>query len=125
MSESTPGYVRHVVDSGDNLVGPEAFKASVTQFRTAFPDLVVTLDDIMVAGDKTVSRWTSTATHTGPYGELPPTGTSVRFSGALISHIVDGEVVEDWLYYNDGGLLQQLGFTLTPPETSAEETSSK
>lgn len=34
-------------------------------------------------------------------------------------------VVEDWLYYNDGGLLQQLGFTLTPPERAAEEPSSE
>jgi len=120
-----PGYVRHLVDTGDDVVGQEAFKAAVTEFRTALPDLVVTLDEIMVAGDRTVAQWTITGTHTGPLGELPPTGKSVRFSGVLISQIVGGMVVEDWLYYNGGGFQQQLGFTLTPPVAEMSEGSQE
>jgi len=116
-----PGYVRHFVNMDEDVVGLDAFKEEITEFLTGFPDLFVTLDEIIVSSDKVAFRWTLTGTNTGPLDELPATGRSVQVSGVVISHLVDGKVVEDWLYYNQGALLQQLGFALVPPTFEAEE----
>ncbi|MEJ2583027.1 MAG: ester cyclase [Acidobacteriota bacterium] len=118
-----PGFVWHVVDMGEDVVGTAAFKELVTGFRTAFPDFHVTFDEVLVAGDKTVIRWTMTGTNTGPLEGLPPSGQPVRLQGVAISRAVDGVTTEVWQYYNQLAMFQQMGFTLTP--ASAGETAGE
>jgi len=114
-------YVRHYVDIYEDIVGIDAYKQWITNTRTIFPDFNVTQDGEMVAkGDKIVSRWIVEGTNTGPlntpFGSFPSTGKKARFYGVSIFQIVDGKIVEEWLYFNQASLLQQLGFTLTPPQ---------
>jgi len=116
-----PDFVWHVVDMGEDVVGIAAFKELVTGFRTAFPDFHVTFDEVLVAGEKTVIRWTMTGTNTGPLQDLPPSGQPVRLRGVAISRAVDGVTVEVWQYYNQLSMFQQMGMTLTPP-TAGEGT---
>jgi len=110
-----PGYVRHVVDISEDIVGPVGFGEAVVAIRTQFPDFHVRYDGIIVAGDTIVLRWTVTGTDTGAVGELPPTGMSIQISGASVIHVIDGKFAEEWMYYNEGAMMQQLGFTLAPP----------
>ena len=112
----SPDYVYHQVDISEDVVGIEANKELVASFRTSFPDLNVTFDELIIKGDYSVIRWTVTGTNTGPYGDLPPTGKKVKYSGVAISHVVDGKISETWQYYNQAALLIQLGYTITPPE---------
>ncbi|MCG6948980.1 MAG: ester cyclase [Acidobacteria bacterium] len=118
-----PDFVWHVVDIGEDVVGTAAFKELVTDFRTAFPDFHVTFDEVLVAGDKTVIRWTMTGTNTGPLQGLPPSGQPVQLQGVAISRAVDGKTTEVWQYYNQLSMFQQMGYTLTP--ASAEETTEE
>src|SRR3954447_8413348 len=46
--------------------GPHAFKRAVGLFRTAFPDIHVTVEDLAAEGDKVFGRFTTRGTHTGP-----------------------------------------------------------
>ena len=110
-----PDFVWHVVDIAEDVVGTAAFKELVTSFRTAFPDFHVTFDEVLVAGDKTVIRWTMTGTNTGPLQGLPPSGQPVRIQGVAISHSVDGRTIEVWQHYNPLSMFQQMGYTLAPP----------
>ena len=110
-----PGYVRHVVDISEDVVGPVGFGEAVMAFRTQFPDFHVRFDEVIVAGDRIVLRWMVTGTDTGGVGELPPTGMPIQISGASVIHVIDGRFVEEWMYYNEGAMMQQLGFTLAPP----------
>lgn len=114
-------YVRHYVDIYEDIVGIDAYKKWIADTRTGFPDFNITLEgEIIAKADKIVIRWIAEGTQTGPLampsGELPPTGKKVKFFGESIAHIVDGKIAEDWLYFNQASLLQQLGFTITPPE---------
>jgi steroid delta-isomerase-like uncharacterized protein len=114
-------YVRHYVDMYEDIVGIDAYKQWITNTLTIFPDFNVTQDGEMIAkGDKIISRWIVEGTNTGPLnlpvGSFPSTGKKVRFYGVSIFHIVDGKIAEEWLYFNQASLLQQLGFTLTPPQ---------
>ena len=112
-----PDYARHYVDIFEDIVGIDAFKQWITDVRTAFPDFNITIEgEIIVKADKIVSRWIAEGTNVGSFLGLPPTGKKVKFFGVNILHIVNGKVVEEWLYFNQASLLQQLGFTLTPPQ---------
>jgi len=110
-----PGYVRHVVDISEDIVGSVGFGEAVMAFRTQFPDFHVRFDEVIVAGDRIVLRWTVTGTDAGAVGELPPTGMPIQISGASVIHVIDGRFSEEWMYYNEGAIMQQLGFTLAPP----------
>jgi steroid delta-isomerase-like uncharacterized protein len=109
------GYVRHVVDISEDIVGSVGFGEAVVAFRTQFPDFHVRFDEVIVAGDRIVLRWTVTGTDTGAFGELPPTGMAIQIQGASVIHVIDGKFAEEWMYYNEGAMMQQLGFTLAPP----------
>lgn len=110
----SPDYVRHTVDVLDDIVGTDAFKEYVTSVRTTYPDFNLTIDEQIKSGDTFAVRWTVTATNTGP-GDFPPTGKKVKFSGASISKVAEGKIIEEWLYYNQAAILTQLGYTITPP----------
>jgi len=115
-----PEFVSHDYATNEEVVGLDAFKESITSLRTQYPDFNLTFDEIIVKDDKAVFLWTTTGTNTGPLqtpmGELPPTGKKVRVSGVSISRRVNGKTAEQWVFYNMLDVMQQLGFTLTPPQ---------
>lgn len=82
------------INDGAPAIGREAISASVQGFMMAFPDMVVTMDEISLDGDRGVYRWTLTGTNTGPDG----TGNSVRISG-----------YEEWTIGVDGLIAQSKG----------------
>jgi steroid delta-isomerase-like uncharacterized protein len=116
----TPEVVRHDCGLPEDVVGLENMKNYFIFNRTAFPDLNLTVDKTIVKGHDIVFIWTFAGTNTGPMGDIPPTGKSVRFSGISAGRLVDGKLAEVWDYYNQASMLQQLGFTLTPPALPEE-----
>jgi len=115
-----PEFVSHNYATNEEQVGLDALKEGITSMRTTLPDINVTYDEIIIMGDKTVTRWTMTGTNTGPLraseGELPPTGKKIRLSGVTISRRVNEKIAEEWIYFNVLDMLIQLGWTITPPQ---------
>ncbi len=111
----SPELIRHEAGQ-DDIVGLEEYKEQINYYRTAFPDMYVSFDVKFIKDDEIMYILTFTGTQTGSLGELPPTGKKVTFSVAEIDRIVDGKIVEEWLYINFLDVFTQLGFTLTPPE---------
>ena len=107
-----PNYVYHG-PMGIEAKGPEGFKQLVTMFRAAFPDIHVTIDDMVAEGDKVVSRFTFTATHKGEWMGVAPTGKQVTLSGILIDRWVGGKEVEAWSVLDMLAMMQQMG--VVPP----------
>jgi steroid delta-isomerase-like uncharacterized protein len=105
------GYVLH--DPAQLIRGPEGFKAYVSAFRAAFPDMHATIESQIAEEDRVAMRFTVRATHTGEFQGLPPTGKQVMLTGIDIQRIVDGKIVENWVNLDALGLLQQLG--VIPP----------
>jgi steroid delta-isomerase-like uncharacterized protein len=98
------------------LVGIEALKAMAKNNAISFPDFKGTIEELVVKGDKIWCRYTMTGTHTGPLGDLPPTGKTFRITGLAVTRVADGKIVEDETFWNVLDFYQQLGFTLTPPQ---------
>jgi steroid delta-isomerase-like uncharacterized protein len=105
-------FVAH--SSGPDVHGREEMKQYVQSLRTAFPDLQMSIDDQVAEGDKVVTRWTATGTHTGPFQGIPPTGKRGSLSGIDIDYVVDGKTIECWTISDDLSLLQQLGVLDSP-----------
>jgi steroid delta-isomerase-like uncharacterized protein len=89
----------------------EGLKGFVIAVRTSYPDVHVTIHDLMAAeGDKVVARWTFEGTDTGGSLALgtPPTGKHVKFTGILIHRFEGGKVVETWFEADYLDLRKQL-----------------
>ncbi len=84
-------------------------KEEITAFLGAFPDLHVTVEDLIAEGDKIVGRVTLTGTHLGELMGIPATGKKVSFSEILIVRISNGKVVELSEVADTMSMMQQLG----------------
>ena len=101
------------------LSGPDAFKRVATMYRNAFPDVRMTVDDVIASSDKVVLRWHSDGTHRGALPGLAPTGVHGSVTGISIDEWKDGKIVETWTEWDNLGLARQLG--AAPPEGSIGE----
>jgi steroid delta-isomerase-like uncharacterized protein len=100
-----PEYVEHL-PTGD--VSLEQLKKYATKFFAAFPDISITVDDMVAEGDKVAVLVNWRATHKGEYMGIPPTGKKIDITVAMIIKIVGGRWVEFW-NVTDIRLAQQLG----------------
>jgi steroid delta-isomerase-like uncharacterized protein len=89
--------------------GLAGHKQVLAMFRAAFPDLKVTVEDVIAEGDWTMLRWSGSGTHTGQLMNIPPTGKSVRITGMDILKLDNGKIKERWAEIDALGLMQQLG----------------
>ncbi len=102
-----PNYVNH--DFPAPTPGAEGFKQIIGMFRAAFPDLRVTLEDVLAEGDKVTSRGYFTGTHKGVFQGVAPTGKQVKVKYQDMWRIEGGRCVENWVQMDIIGLMQQLG----------------
>ena len=100
--------IDHVTRPG-NPIGLEGFKQSVTMFRNAFPDLEISSDDQITAGDKVAVVWTARGTHLGDLMGIAPTGKRIEVRGMYMYRFADGKVVERAGARDMLGLMQQIG----------------
>ena len=102
-------YVNHTTTSGGEIKGRQGVRDIVEQWRAAFPDVRVSLDDVFAADDRVVTRITVTGTHEGDWRGVAPTGASVDIRIISIFRIEDGQIIERWENADMLGLVQQLG----------------
>ena len=105
----TPNCEHHDASSPDFGRGPESEKKRATLYRTAFPDLRLTIEDIIAEGETVIARWSCRGTHKGDLSGIAPTGKQVTISGVSIARFTNGKMVEGWVNWDALGLMQQLG----------------
>ena len=101
-----PDAVGHV-ESG-TVIGSAPFKQYRASLLNAFPDLCVSVEDVISNEDSVAVRWCVTATHLGDGLGIPATGRPVSFAGMTWFRLADGRAVEGWDAWNLGGLLDSL-----------------
>jgi steroid delta-isomerase-like uncharacterized protein len=89
--------------------GSQLAKEVFARLLEAYPDLHITIEDLIEEGDKVVARNTVTGTHRGDYMGIPPTGKSVTYNEIFIGRFVDGRVAETWGVVDVLSQLRQLG----------------
>jgi steroid delta-isomerase-like uncharacterized protein len=107
-------FVATVVGAPEQIRGPQGFREFVVMYRTAFPDLRITVDEQFAEGETVVTRWTATGTNEGELMGMPATGKQATTAGININRISGGKLVEGWGLFDQLGLLQQIGAIPTP-----------
>jgi predicted ester cyclase len=94
----SPGYVEHLTDRDMNLEQSKEFEAN---FLAQFPDINITINDMIAEGDKVAVLVTWR-------GVNKDTGKKIEMTNANIFKIAKGKIVEAW-NVTDIRLAQQLG----------------
>lgn len=89
--------------------GRAEFKASITATRSAFPDLLTVVDEVVVEGDRAAIRWHSTGSHEHSFLGVPATKREVAVSGATFARFEDDRIVEEHVTWDPRALLTALG----------------
>jgi NAD(P)H-dependent FMN reductase/predicted ester cyclase len=95
--------------------GASAFKEVFATLHQAFPDLHVSVEDLIAEGDKVVARNTVTGTHQGEYLGRPPTGNRITYDEVFILRFAGGRVVETWGIVDVLAQLRQLDAVTSRP----------
>ncbi len=104
----TTGYVYHG-PGGQELRGPEGLRQLITMYRTAFPDLHMSIEGLIAEGDNVVLRWTVRATHKGDLQGIAPTGKKVTVTGIAVSRFEGGKIAEEWESFDQLSMMEQIG----------------
>jgi len=105
-----PNYVHHRPPFAD-FEDLEAYKNHIKDCRVSYPDVKLTLDELIVAGDWSACLWTWGGTQRGvsPASGAPPTNKYVEFRGCSMTRWEAGKEVEEWALGDYLGLFEQLG----------------
>ena len=80
--------------------------------RDAFPDRVDVMEQVIADGDRVGLLFRVTATHTGPFFGIAPTGRKIDVYEIAWLRIKDGQMIEGWFMMDETALLKQLGVKL-------------
>jgi len=81
------------------------------RFTAAFPDIHLTIDDLIAEGDKVVVRWTLTGTQRGVWRGIPATGNAVKWNATDIFTVSNGKLASLVRAADNLVWLKQLGVT--------------
>jgi len=104
-----PTYAHHDHSTPDVGRGPESERKRATLYRTAFPDVRFTIEDIIAEGETVTARWSCRGTHKGDLNGLAPTGKQFTVSGVSVARFTNGKIAEGWVNWDALSLMQQLG----------------
>jgi steroid delta-isomerase-like uncharacterized protein len=104
-----PIYTHHDASTPDFGKGPEGERKRSTLYRTAFPDLHLTVQDVIAEGETVMTRWSCHGTHKGDLNGIAPTGKQINITGVTIVRFSNGKMVEGFVNWDALGMMQQLG----------------
>ncbi|MGZ8845199.1 MAG: ester cyclase [Pyrinomonadaceae bacterium] len=96
-------------DAAKPLRGASGFLPFHTQFREAFPNIEVVVEDAIAEGDKVAVRCSVRGKHVGDSLGFKATGAMAEFDGIAIARVKDGMIVESWNNFDFMKMYKQLG----------------
>lgn len=106
------------IQSPDNVVGIEDFKAYYQNFLTGFSNIEFTIIDVFGHGDKIVKHWNFKGTHTGDFFGIPATNQTVDIQGVTLAKMKDGKIAQEQDFMDNAVFVQQLGLVSNPENIS-------
>ena len=89
--------------------GRDGARQFMQTYVKAFPDLHLDVIQILADGEFVVTRWTAKGTHRGELMGIAPTNRRAITNGCTVSQVRNGKIVHEWLFWDTGHLLKQLG----------------
>lgn len=105
----SPSLVAHHPEPPHETRGRDAFGQRFASWKEAFPNLTVTVDDLVSEGDRVAVRYTASGTNEGQLMGAPATGKEMNVQAVAIWRFENGQIAEMWDAWDAMGLMQQLG----------------
>jgi predicted ester cyclase len=106
-------YTARYGANGEANVGRDHYVRVCTYLRRSFPDVNITIEDLVVEGDKIVMRYTERGTLTGrPFLGIEPAGQQYAKPGTTMYRVVGSRLAESWGVEDTLGWFRQLGVTI-------------
>jgi steroid delta-isomerase-like uncharacterized protein len=112
----SPDLVQHHPDQPYETRGPEGVRVRIAAWRTAFPDLSTSIEDLVAEGERVALRSVARGTNTGAFMGMEPTGRQIAVEWESIYRFEGGKVAEMWDAWNVLAVMEQLGLA---PQTDA------
>src|SRR5215471_11136803 len=109
-----PDYLNHEEPLGTRSRGSDSTRQIVRMLRRAFPDLHITIEDLVAERNTVASRVTMSGTHLGPFQGIPPAGRSFQQAQMHFVRFRDGKSIEHRAVRDDLGMMRQLGLIAAP-----------
>jgi len=101
--------------TGGVLEGRAEIEAVYGLYFSAFPDMVMHQEDLLIDGDRVVLIARLHGTHAREFFGLAPTGRHVEVQAAIVMRVAGGVVVEERRIYDFTGMLVKLGVLKAKP----------
>jgi steroid delta-isomerase-like uncharacterized protein len=101
--------IAHGLSDEMPMKGPADYKPFYQQFRSAFPDISVVVEDMIAEGDRVAARCSVRGKHTSDSFGVTATNSPVEFTGITIVRIANGQIVEAWNNFDFMRLFRQIG----------------
>ena len=88
--------------------GREGYKRALEMVFAAFPDVQLTIEDLIAEGDLVAERWTMRGTQQGEFMGMPATNNQLTLTGIDIYRYSGGKRVEAWGHADVAGMMKQL-----------------
>jgi predicted ester cyclase len=86
----------------------EGFKQFIYLLWKAFPDIIITFEDIIIEGNKVAGRYNLAGTHKGEFMDLQPTNKQFKVNGMTVFSFRAAKVIERWNLVDMMSLMEQL-----------------
>ena len=106
--------VTHEPHRGE-LRGHETHKQAATHHHSAFSNLHIKIEQLIVEGDMAAARFSVSGKHSGEFMGIPPTGKEMKTTVNNIYRFEGDKIAEVWSEWDQVGLMRQLG--LLPAST--------
>jgi steroid delta-isomerase-like uncharacterized protein len=104
-----PEYEESDVAQADSPRGRDGIRRTASLYLRAFPDLQVTLNELVVEGDRAALAWHWRGTHQGTFMRIPPSGRCVTVRGTSFLTIENGQITRGTRIWDLAGLLRAIG----------------
>ena len=94
---------------GPTPPGRDGLKQTIERVSAGLSDTSMTIEDVIAEGDRVAVRLTSSATQSGPFMGLPPSGKRYEIEEIHWFRLRDGQITEHWHQADFLGMLRQLG----------------
>jgi len=105
---TAPGFYIDRSAVPEAIKGEQGLHTQMDMLYSAFPDLTLTIVDMVAEGDKVVVRFEGPGTQTGTFAGIPPSGKRAVWKGLVMYHVVGNKITEAWANWDDWGLIEQL-----------------
>ena len=94
----------------------DGYRDWIAMTAAVFSVVETRIEDMIVEGDKVVTRWTYISTLTGEYMGAQPSDNQITMTGMSIDRFENGKIVEEWIEMDQLGMMMQLGMELKQTE---------